>query len=131
MISIEAIISFIILHWFADYVMQPGEWAVNKSKSIFALLKHTSTYTVIFCLLTLVNPLTPMIGTDWGIFTITTFVLHTLTDYVTSKWSSLQYQRGNFGTSVPRGMDFFVTLGFDQVLHGLQIFITYWYLTSW
>jgi hypothetical protein len=131
MISIEAIISLIIFHWFADYVMQPGEWAINKSKSIYALLKHTSTYTVILGLLMLINPWTPMLTNEWLIFVLTTFVLHTLTDYFTSKWSSLQYQRGNFGTSVPRGMDFFVTLGFDQVLHGLQIFITYWYLTSW
>ena len=131
MISIWAIISFIILHWFADYVMQEGDWAVNKSKEWPSLLKHTSTYTVIFGLGTLLNPLTPLIGTNWLSFVLITFVLHTITDYFTSRHSSKQYQMGNFGNHVPRGMDFFVTLGFDQVLHGLQIFITYWYLTTY
>lgn len=130
MIPIGVIVSFVILHWFADYVMQEGDWAVKKSKEWPALLKHTGTYTVIFGLVTLVNPLTPMIGTDWGAFVLITFVLHTITDYFTSKHNSKQYQKGNFGTSIPRGMDFFVTLGFDQVLHGLQLFITYWYLTT-
>jgi hypothetical protein len=68
MISIEAIISLIIFHWFADYVMQPGEWVINKSKSIYALLKHTSTYTVILGLLMLINPWTPMLTNEWLIF---------------------------------------------------------------
>ena len=122
MINIWIILSFVIWHWFADFVMQNGDDAKNKSHDWDALLRHTTTYSLLWL------PVIMLLGLKGIIFVGVTFVLHTLTDYITSKHTSKQYAKGNFGGAAPRGMDFFVTIGFDQVLHYTQLFLTYYLL---
>lgn len=122
MINIWVVIGIIIWHWFADFVMQNGEDAKNKSHSWDALIRHTATYSLLWI------PITLLLGVYGPVFVGITFVLHTLTDYFTSKHTSKQYKKGNFGGNAPRGMDFFVTIGFDQVLHYTQLVLTYYFL---
>ena len=140
MISIYAVLVIVVVHWFADFVMQDGEWAVNKSKDFKALLKHTSTYSAIWYFVLVIvsvwgnhfgGPTAKDLGwSPWMLlFPVVTFITHTITDYFTSKHTSKQYAKGNFGTSIPRGMDFFVTIGFDQTLHFAQLFLTYYLFT--
>lgn len=38
------IFSIIIIHWFADFLMQDEKWALGKSKNWKDLLSHTFTY---------------------------------------------------------------------------------------
>ena len=38
----------VVIHFIADFIFQAEEWAVNKSKSNLALLKHVSMYTIIW-----------------------------------------------------------------------------------
>ena len=124
MINIWVVVSIIVWHWFADFVMQNGEDAKNKSHDWGALLRHTTTYSLLWL------PMTLLLGTMGIVFVGITFVLHTLTDYFTSKHTSKQYAKGNFGGPSPRGMDFFVTIGFDQVLHYTQLVLTYYFLNQ-
>ena len=124
------LISFIIIfiHWIADFVLQTDWQAQNKSKSNFALLSHTSNYSMVWLL-----PMCLVFGkmkegatTEWIVWTtfyfcIITFIAHTITDYFTSRLNSKLWAGGKVHY-------FFVSVGFDQVLHYGQLFLTYHYL---
>jgi uncharacterized membrane protein len=124
------LISFIIIfiHWIADFVLQTDWQAQNKSKNNFALLSHTSNYSMVWLL-----PMCLVFGkmkggatTEWIVwstlyFSMITFVAHTITDYFTSRLNSKLWSAGKVHY-------FFVSIGFDQVLHYGQLFLTYHYL---
>jgi len=124
------LISFIIIfiHWVADFVLQTDWQAQNKSKNNFALLSHTSNYSMVWLL-----PMCLVFGkmkggatTEWIVwstlyFSMITFVAHTITDYFTSRLNSKLWSAGKVHY-------FFVSIGFDQVLHYGQLFLTYHYL---
>jgi hypothetical protein len=52
-----------------------------------------------------------------------TFVCHTVTDYITSRINSRLWL-------AQRVHDFFVSIGFDQVLHYTQLYITYLFVLN-
>ena len=61
--------------------------------------------------------------TEWYVlntlfFVGITFVCHTITDYFTSRLNSKLWAKGDVH-------NFFVSVGFDQVLHYVQLFLTY------
>lgn len=126
------IVAFIIIfiHWIADFVLQTDWQAQNKSKSNFALLSHTSNYSLVWLL-----PMCLVFGvmkegetTEWIFwssiyFGMITFVVHTITDYFTSRLNSKLWSAGKVHY-------FFVSVGFDQVLHYGQLFLTYYFLIN-
>ena len=126
------LVAFIIIfiHWIADFVLQTDWQAQNKSKSNFALLSHTSNYSLVWLL-----PMCLVFGkmkegatTEWIIwstfyFSMITFVVHTITDYFTSRLNSKLW-------SASKVHYFFVSVGFDQVLHYGQLFLTYYFLIN-
>ncbi|CAB4129982.1 Bacteriophage phiKZ, Orf197 [uncultured Caudovirales phage] len=126
------IVAFIIIfiHWIADFVLQTDWQAQNKSKSNFALLSHTSNYSLVWLL-----PMCLVFGkmkegatTEWIVWTtfyfgMITFVVHTITDYFTSRLNSKLWSQGKVHY-------FFVSVGFDQVLHYGQLFLTYYFLIN-
>lgn len=121
--SLTIILGIIIVHYIADFVLQTNWQAINKSKNIFALLIHTMNYSSVFIYLgILVIPIFDL-HHNLYLFGVITFVFHTITDYFTSKWSSYLYQKG-------QRHNFFLVVGFDQVLHYIQLFTTYYILTN-
>ena len=126
------IIAFIIIfiHWIADFVLQTDWQSQNKSKNNFALLSHTSNYSLVWLL-----PMCLVFGvmkegatTEWIVwttlyFSMITLVAHTITDYFTSRLNSKLWSEGKVHY-------FFVSVGFDQVLHYGQLFLTYYYLLN-
>jgi len=115
------IFSIILIHWFADFVLQTDEDAKNKSKSNKHLTSHVIMYTVVWSLVSLWyctvynNPVMGML------FPIITFGCHWITDYFTSRLNSRLWKEGKVH-------NFFVSVGFDQVLHYVQLFTTYYLL---
>jgi hypothetical protein len=117
----------ILIHWWADFVLQKDEWAKNKSKSWSALLKHTGSYSLVW--------LASSISLVWWYhlkgadeldllwFAPITFIAHTITDAITSRINSKLYSQGKIH-------EFFVVVGFDQVLHYAQLFLTFILLTK-
>jgi len=109
------LISFIIIfiHWIADFVLQTDWQAQNKSKNNFALLSHTSNYSMVWLL-----PMCFVFGmmkegatTEWIVwstlyFSVITFVVHTITDYFTSRLNSKLWAAGKVHY-------FFVSIGFS------------------
>jgi len=104
----------LIVHWIADFVLQTSEQAEKKSTSIKFLTYHILVYTLV-----------------WGfasyyyfgdvlkclIFAGITCVCHWLTDFVTSRLGKPFWEKKDFHNG-------FVIVGFDQILHYVQLYLT-------
>lgn len=115
-------LSVILLHFVADWPLQSGWMALNKSKHWDPLVLHVLVYTSIFY----------FAGYSWA-FLLTTFAAHWMTDFVTSRITSrlwfidlfepvksekLKYPTFEFARVYPKKRYwFFNIIGFDQVLH--------------
>jgi hypothetical protein len=121
--SLIVIFTIILVHWFGDFVIQTDEQAKNKSKDNSFLLAHVSSYSItwLFIMPTvfLFSGLS-IIGVHKSVllFLSITFVTHFITDYFTSRLNSKLLAKGDVH-------NFFVSVGFDQVLHYVQLFLTY------
>ena len=124
MLTLIEIFSIIIIHWIADFIMQSDYDAKNKSKFFHALFSHTITYSSCwFVIILLFGYINKTQTTEWYVlntlfFVGITFVCHTITDYFTSRLNSKLWAKGDVH-------NFFVSVGFDQVLHYVQLFLTY------
>ena len=127
LMSLPVVLTIIFMHYIGDFILQAEKWATNKSKSVSALIKHTLTYSLFMFLMSWVFfDFTVMNSLYFGVIT---FTLHTLTDYYTSRVVSKMFQENKYGTPIPnRGA--FSVIGFDQVLHYIQLFLTYYILSQ-
>ena len=123
----------IVIHFIADFICQDEKWALGKSKNWSDLLSHTFTYSCIWLI-----PIMFLFPNNWTtsnyvinslLFGFITFVAHTITDYFTSRVTSKLYAKGKFGSSIPN-LGFFSMIGFDQVLHYAQLFLTFYFLNT-
>ncbi len=120
------ILVILIVHWIADFVCQTDEMALGKSKRWKPLLDHTSLYTGLFFIPMLILF---TINSEWSMHTYwvnagflgMTFICHTAIDYYTSRAHSQFWQE-------KKNHAFFTSIGFDQLLHYFQLFITYYLL---
>tara|TARA_R110000868_G_scaffold1257_4_gene9857 strand:- start:2552 stop:2926 length:375 start_codon:yes stop_codon:yes gene_type:complete len=122
-------IAFVIIfiHWVADFVLQTDKMAKGKSKNWYDLLSHTLTYSTVWCFAVLflwnqTHDLRWILVNTFSFATIT-FVAHTITDYFTSRLNSKLWAKGDVH-------NFFVSVGFDQVLHYGQLFLTFYLLNK-
>jgi len=90
-----------------------------------ALVNHTLTYSAISTLFWAV--LIPF-GNLLLFFAIT-FLLHTATDYITSRIVSRKFANHEYGSPIPN-TGAFTVIGFDQVLHYIQLFGAYYILIN-
>jgi len=114
------------IHFIADFIFQAEEWATNKSKSNFVLFKHVAAYTIIWSVSGLFIFSDPF---KYLIFLLVTFVAHFTTDYFTSRIVSRKFANNEYGSPIPN-FGAFTVIGFDQVLHYGQLFLTYHLLTN-
>jgi hypothetical protein len=106
-------------------VFQTDWQAQNKSKNNKALLSHTWTYSLIWFTFGSFYAMSDPNYVPWSLslFVLITFVAHTITDYFTSRLNSKLWAKGDVH-------NFFVSVGFDQVLHYVQLFGTFYLLTK-
>lgn len=126
MIDLKIILAIILIHWLADFVFQTDKMAKGKSKNWNDLLSHTGTYSFIwFCFVPFYVLLNLDTYVEWTgtLFVLITFIAHTITDYFTSRLNSKLWAKGDVH-------NFFVSIGFDQVLHYTQLLLTYYILTK-
>lgn len=114
------IVGFILFyHWIADFIVQTDEEAKGKSTDNVMLLSHTSTYAAMWVIpgliLSLFYHIPPILVLE---FIAITFVAHTITDYITSRLNKYLWEKGDVH-------NFFVSIGFDQLLHYAQLLITF------
>lgn len=121
MFTLTEIFSILIIHWIADFVLQTDKQAKGKSKNWSDLLEHTLTYSILWLAIGMFYSVFTTMTYNWLWFGIITFVAHTITDYFTSRLNSRLWAKGDVHK-------FFVSIGFDQILHYVQLFFTYYLL---
>jgi hypothetical protein len=128
MITLTEIFVIILIHWVADFVLQTDKQAKGKSKNWNDLLSHTLNYSYVWVIIGIIYSfIYPEIQENYKwvdlliFFPLITFIAHTITDYFTSRLNSKLWAKGKVHY-------FFVSVGFDQVLHYIQLFLTYYYL---
>ena len=116
--TFQMIMSVIALHWIADFVLQSDWQAKNKSKNNLALLLHVTIYTV--CLAVFGSVF--FTNDSWIVYWILgNGAAHFVVDYVTSRINTYLWNKG-------RIHDFFVMVGFDQLIHYTCLFGSFFYL---
>lgn len=120
MISLFDLFVILIVHWFADFVLQTDWQAKNKSKNFKALTLHVSAYSVVWFI---VSMLYIQQGGNLNFYWLApiTFVCHFITDYFTSRLNSKLLAKDDIH-------NFFVSVGFDQVLHYTQLILTIYFI---
>lgn len=121
MIDIWIVLYIILIHNIADFWLQTKEQAMNKSHDITKLLDHTVHYSYLMLALCI-----PIFNDVWDliIFIIFTFIIHTITDFNTSKLSKKYYDDGKY-YGVP---GFWFIISVDQILHYIQLLLIYYAL---
>lgn len=128
--------AIIVIHFIADFIFQAEEWATNKSKNNKALFNHVLTYSTIWLIPSciLLGIARPAETTEWYVYSsilffLLTFCCHFITDYITSRIVSRKFANHHYGSPIPN-LGAFTVIGFDQVLHYAQLFLTFYLLTT-
>lgn len=127
------ILAILFIHWVADFLFQDVNWANNKSKDNRALTSHVMTYSAVVAIgMSIIFYIGPYnligsiaVGTFFGIIT---YICHWFTDYITSRIVARKFAKKEYGTPIPN-TGAFTVIGFDQWIHYLQLFLTYYLLT--
>lgn len=114
MITDLVFIYILLIHFLADFALQTHEQASNKSSSVKWLSYHVGTYSVIWTLAATILFGDLSLGLIFGAIT---FIAHFITDYVTSRIGKKFWDKGDHHNG-------FVVVGFDQILHYLQLYYT-------
>lgn len=107
MISISTILTIVVLHFIADWLLQSRNTAERKSEDVSVLLLHCFVYGLPFMIF--VSPIYGAINL-W---------LHFVVDYVTSRINKHYY-------TTKQMKKFWNMIGFDQTIHFVILFTTYY-----
>lgn len=114
-------IYFLLIHWLADFVCQTDWMARNKSTNLEALLSHIIIYTlVLFIGLILICFKYDISTVNFVAFILANSITHFIIDFVTSRITSTLHKANDTH-------NFFVVIGFDQLLHTAILFASYNY----
>lgn len=125
-IKLYEVFTIIFCHYIGDFLVQTDWQAKNKSSNNTALILHTAAYSAFWFI-----PMVVLIGLKNDdlpkhtpiLFVLITFFWHTITDYITSREVKKMFDKGDIHNG-------FVLIGFDGVLHYIQLFLTYLYITK-
>ncbi len=112
--TLLTILSLLGFHWIADFVKQTDYQANYKSIHSGVLAEHCVIYTLWMGIGAVIFRWLPT-AAYIPFFMLITFLSHFIIDYVTSRVNSRLYHTGEYHY-------FFVSVGFDQLLHYAVIF---------
>ena len=113
------LVALLATHWVGDFVLQTNFQASNKNKRLDALSLHVATYSAtLFAVAVILFGLMPAIT-----FAVVNAALHFVTDYITSRISSKLWAKQDWHR-------FFVTIGFDQLIHQTTLAFTLWVMVA-
>jgi putative Mn2+ efflux pump MntP len=119
-ITFEIFLYILFVHFLADFALQTHEQATKKSTDWIYLTFHVITYSL--CWLIASYILFGVFSTALAIFVIT-FFAHWITDYCTSRIGKIFWDKNDYHNG-------FVVVGFDQILHYIQLFLTIGYFLN-
>lgn len=120
-ILLPGIVTIIILHFIADFILQTHEMATMKSSSNWMLSAHVLMY---------MTPFGFMVFIFENVFITLAFILfngaaHFVVDYFSSRAAKYYRERNEWHS-------FFVVIGADQALHMLTLIVSFvWFLGVW
>ena len=117
----------LILHFIADFILQSNEMAIKKSQEPLVLLKHCGIHLGVFFFGFVL--LHGLIGAF--LIALANAALHAVIDWnvwrAYKRWVQKKYPGMTTQEQVMKDDSarhwFFVTIGFDQLLHGLSIIL--------
>jgi hypothetical protein len=113
------IVTILLVHFVADFVVQTRWQAENKSKDWGALVSHVGTY---WAFLHLFAAFAPSNTSPWYasfVWAVVNGVLHFATDAITSRQTAKRWNDGK----PTKG--FWVWIGFDQFIHAATLIVTW------
>ena len=138
MINYSTLIAIFLIHWIADFIFQSHNMAINKSKSNYWLTLHVGTYSFL-TLISWIWIVPTKHSTNYLFFFLFVFATHWITDFITSRISGYYFKKNDYNFSARKPTNLFVgvcqhngfvTIGFDQILHYLQLLLAYYFLTN-
>jgi hypothetical protein len=117
MVQDSFLLFILLIHFIADFTLQTSEQAENKSSNNLLLFYHVGTYSIAWFIAAWMFLPFPFAF----IFASTTFICHFLTDYVTSRLAKKFFDKKDYHNG-------FVVVGFDQLLHYVQLWLTFKFL---
>lgn len=120
MISFATLVFILLIHFLADFGLQTHEQATKKSTSTVWLTYHVAVYSLMWLFASFVYFVDLWTAL---VFTVVTFIFHWITDFITSRIGKPFWDKGDFHNG-------FVVVGFDQVLHYIQLVVTLLMLTK-
>ena len=106
----------LVVHWFADFVLQTDSQAKGKGqgKSFWnkQLFDHITSYTLVWSLVYFLLPFQEIYlqPAGWFLFVVFIGVPHYLVDWCTSRIGKIYWDRGDTHTG-------FCIVGIDQIIH--------------
>jgi len=132
------IFGILLIHYISDFLFQETNWIRNisdeyiftiKSKSNNILFLHVFTYSLLTIILIFLLHLIFQDNINIIelieksiLYGITTFLFHGVTDYFTSRKTTEEFKK------VEKKTGNFNILGLDQLLHYIQLFLTYYFI---
>jgi hypothetical protein len=151
MLLLPVVLLILVAHWLGDFVFQTDEMAIAKSKSNVALGTHVVMVTGWLAIVAVVVVLCSLTTVEHaGMWVLVNALAHFVTDYFTSRvtsrlfffhplpgqWEQMDYNAAKGSKSVTQTVidpwlpiwenrhNFFVTIGFDQMLHMVVLLST-------
>mgnify|MGYP006283516969 CR=1 FL=1 len=121
MIIISLFSTLFIVHWLADWLLQPQSWALNKLEDNVALFKHSLMYAIFITLST-------YFYTTNILFIILTFIFNLITHILLDNKEFVVWWIKNIkGGSNPPD---WLVIGCDQAFHFIVLYLNAlaWYL---
>lgn len=115
MISVQVVIFLLLIHFLADFGLQTNDQAVYKSTSNYYLATHVGVYSLCWLIAMYVLTGSMSFAVEFAGYT---FLAHFATDYATSRISKVYFGKNDYHNG-------FVVVGFDQLLHYIQLIGTY------
>lgn len=113
----QYLLLILLSHFLCDFVLQTPKQAERKHKIEWELFMHVLMYSLVMSAFMFII-LTPNHVLE---FFIITFITHIVIDGITSNISKIFFDKKDYHNG-------FVTVGADQVLHYIQLYLTVKYL---
>ena len=123
MVSIYWLIPLYLVHWFADFIMQPQHNRENKWHDNGALTGHIGYYSILWWITWAIFLITwdahnGTLMVPFSLFVLINIGSHWIIDYVTSRESHKYFAVKDYWNG-------FNVVGFDQMLHYLILTISF------
>lgn len=116
--EVSTVVFILLIHFLGDFGLQTHQQATLKGTSNKFLFFHVAVYSLVWWIALLSYGYA---GLEVILFVVITFVSHFMTDYLTSRIGKPFWENNDFHNG-------FVVVGFDQILHYVQLLYCWFFI---